>query len=150
MRVSDFSRRRFPFWTPGGPFWSISIENHISFARNSITGSPICAPSFPTSHSTLELSARAGFGFLPRPFPDRTPGGPFWSLSIENHTSFARNSPTGGPISAPSFPTSHSTLKLCARIGFRFFPPLFPVPDPRGAVLEPKCRKIIQVSFVIL
>ena len=150
MPFSDFYRGRFPFRTPGGPFWSLSIENHISFARNSLTGSPISVPSVPTGHSTLELSTRPGFRFFPRRFPFRTPGGPFYSLSLGTTYVFARNSLTGSPICVPSFPTSHSTLELSARTGFGFFPPPFPISDNRRAVLEPKCRKIRQVSLVIV
>ena len=61
MPVSDFLDARFPFWTPGGPFSSLSIGKDHVFASNSLTGSPICEPSNPTGYSILEQSARAGF-----------------------------------------------------------------------------------------
>ena len=139
--VLDFYRGRSPFQTPGGPFRSLSIKNQTSFARNSLTGSPISAPSVHASHSTLELGACTGFGFPRARFPFRNPGGPFWSLSIGNHTSFARNSLTGSPIRAPSVPTSYSTLGLSGHAGFGFLPRPFLVPGPRRAILEPKYQK---------
>ena len=59
--VSNFSDARFPFRTPGGPFWSLSVGKDYVFASNSLTGSPICKPLDAIGYSTLEQSARAGF-----------------------------------------------------------------------------------------
>ena len=88
MPVSEFSGRRFPFRTPGGPFWSQSVGKESLFAPNSLTVSLICEPSVPTFYSLLKRTGRAGFGIFQSPVP---------------------------------------------------------IPDPRRAVLEPKCCK--RVTF---
>ncbi|XXG77963.1 hypothetical protein AAC387_Pa08g2007 [Persea americana] len=52
--VSEFSGRRFPFRTTGGPFSSLSIGKASHFAPNSLTVSLICEQSVPTGYSHLE------------------------------------------------------------------------------------------------
>ena len=70
--VSEFSGRRFPFRTPGGPFWRLSVGKEFPLAPNSLTVSPICEPSVPTGYSHLDRTGRAGFGIFrsPVPLPD--------------------------------------------------------------------------------
>ena len=70
--VSDFSNRRFPFRTPGGPFSSLTVRKASISSPNSLTGSPIYEPSVPICYSTLDRSACAGFGFFRSsvPVPD--------------------------------------------------------------------------------
>ena len=67
--VFNFWRGRSLFWTPGGLFLSLSVGESYVFTRNSLTGSPIYEPSFPTSHSTHDQSLRAGFQLFRGPFP---------------------------------------------------------------------------------
>ena len=78
-------------------------------------------------------------------FPFRTPGGPFWSLSVGKESIFAPNSLTVSPICEPSVPTGYSHLERSGCAGFPIFRSPVPVPDRRRAVLEPKCRK--RVTF---
>ncbi|KAJ8615005.1 hypothetical protein MRB53_013050 [Persea americana] len=164
-RESDF--RRFPFPTPGGPFWSLSVGKESLFASNSLTMSPICEPSVPTGYCHLKRSDRHGLGIFRSPvpflqltlissevfvpvsefsggrFPFRTPGGPFWSLSVGEESLFAPNSRTVCLIWEPSIPTAFSHLERSGRASFRIFRSPVPVPDRRRAVLEPKCRKSV-------
>ena len=114
-----------------------------SFGRNSLTESSICVLSVPKSRSTHERSARAGFRFFPRPFPIPDPRQAVLELKCWQVKYLARNSLTRSPICLPSVPTSHSTLERSARAGFGFLLRPFSVPDPRRAVLEPKCRKVL-------
>ena len=67
--VSDFSGRRSPFRTPGGPFRSLSVGKESVFAPNSLTASPICEPSVPAGYSHPERTGRAGFGIFRSPVP---------------------------------------------------------------------------------
>ena len=73
MPGSEFSGRRFPFRTHGGPFWSLSVGEESLFAANSLTVCLIWEPSFHTAYSHLERSARACFRIFrpPVPVPDR-------------------------------------------------------------------------------
>ncbi|KAJ8614992.1 hypothetical protein MRB53_013037 [Persea americana] len=154
------SSYRFPFWTPGGPFWGLRVGNAYLFAPNSLTVSPICEPPVPTGYSHLERSGRASFGifrsqvtlisnevavpafyFSGRQFPFRTPGGPFWSVSVGKASLFTPNSLTVSPICEPSVSTGYSRLERSDRAGFGIFRSPVPDPDPRRPVLEPKCRK---------
>ena len=68
--ASDFSGRRFPFRTPGGPFWCLSVGKESLFAPNSLIVSPICELSVPTSYSHLERCGRAVVGIFRSPVPD--------------------------------------------------------------------------------
>ena len=76
-------------------------------------------------------------------FPFRTPGGPFWSLSVGEESLFAPNSLTVCLIWEPSVPTAYSHLKRSGHARFGIFRSLVPVPDRRRDVLEPKCRKSV-------
>ncbi|XXG88362.1 hypothetical protein AAC387_Pa12g0578 [Persea americana] len=69
MPVSDFSGLRFPLRTPGGSFFSLRVGKASISTPNSLTGSPTCELSVPTGYSTLDRSARAGFGFFRSPIP---------------------------------------------------------------------------------
>ncbi|KAJ8614998.1 hypothetical protein MRB53_013043 [Persea americana] len=71
--VLEFSDRRFPFRTPGGPIWGLSVGKAYLFAPNSITVSPICEPPVTTSYSHLERSSRTGVGIFRSPVPDPDP-----------------------------------------------------------------------------
>ncbi|KAJ8614996.1 hypothetical protein MRB53_013041 [Persea americana] len=157
------SSYRFPFWTPGGPIWGLSVGKASLFAPNSLTVSPICEPSVPTGYSHLERSSRAGVGIFRSQFPQvtlisnevavpafyfsgrqfqfRTPGGPFWSVSVGKASLFTPNSLTVSPICEPSVSTGYSRLERSDRAGFEIFRSPVPDPDPRRPVLEPKCRK---------
>ncbi|XXG69308.1 hypothetical protein AAC387_Pa06g2210 [Persea americana] len=118
MPVSEFSGRRFPFRTPGGPFWSVTLIS---------------------SELAVPVSEFSG-----RRFPFRTPGGPFWSLSVVKECVFAPNSLTVSPVCEPSVPARYSHLERTGRAGFEIFRSPVPVPDPRRAVLEPKCWKRVR------
>ena len=142
MAVSDFYRGRFPFRTPGGPFYSLSIGKSYDFR------SFFCyRESYLRNVSSYKsLYPRVKCLCWIRIFPAAVSrsghlAGRFRAYVSENQTSFARNSLTGSPICPPSLPTSHSTLDLSARADFGFLPQPFPVPDPRRAALEPKYRK---------
>ena len=76
-------------------------------------------------------------------FPFRAPGGPFRSLRVGESYAFALNSLTGSLICETSVSTSHSSLERSACAGFRFLEGPHPIPDPRRAVLEPKCWRIL-------
>ncbi|XXG88119.1 hypothetical protein AAC387_Pa12g0373 [Persea americana] len=84
--------------------------------------------------------------FSSRRFQLRTPGGPFSSLSVGKASVFAPNSLTESLICEPSVPTGYSTLERSDRAGFVFFWSPVPVPDPRRAVFEPKCRKSVPFA----
>ena len=66
---------------PAGRFRGKLFENPI-FRCNSLTGSPNCKPSVPTSYFTSMGSSRVSFGVLRSRFPFRTPGGPFSSQTV--------------------------------------------------------------------
>ena len=99
------------------------------------------------SHQFLQLTLISSEVFVPVSefsggrFPFRTPGGPFWSLSVGKESLLAPNSLTASPICEPSVPTGYSHLMRTGRAGFGIFRSPVPVPDPRRAVLEPKCWK---------
>ncbi|KAJ8615004.1 hypothetical protein MRB53_013049 [Persea americana] len=166
VAVSEFSGSRFPFRTPGGPFWSQSVGKASLFAPNSLTVSLICEPSVPTGYSHLERSGRADFRIFRSPvpflqltlisgevtvpvsefsglrFPFRTPGSPFWIQSVGKASLFAPNSLTVSPICESSVPTGYYHLERSGRSDFGIFRSPVPIPNHRRAVLEPKCRKI--------
>ncbi|KAJ8614994.1 hypothetical protein MRB53_013039 [Persea americana] len=153
----NYSERRFPFRTPDGPFWGLSVGKAYLFAPNSLTVGPICEPPVPPGYSHLERSGRAGFGNFRSPVPDpdprravleprfpfRTPGGPFWGLSVGKAYLFAPNSLTVSPVCEPPVPTGYSNLERSGRAGFAIFRSPVPNPDPQRAVLKPKCRKSV-------
>ncbi|KAJ8614990.1 hypothetical protein MRB53_013035 [Persea americana] len=153
----NYSKRRFPFRTPDGPFWGLSVGKAYLFAPNSLTVGPICEPPVPPGYSHLERSGRAGFGNFRSPVPDpdprravleprfpfRTPGGPFWGLSVGKAYLFAPNSLTVSPVCEPPVPTGYSNLERSGRAGFAIFRSPVPNPDPQRAVLKPKCRKSV-------
>ena len=91
-----------------------------------------------SSEVTVPVSEFSG-----RRFPFRTPGGPFWSLSVGEESLFAPNSLTVCLILEASVRTAYSHLERSGRAGFGIFRPPDPVPDPRRAVLEPICRKSV-------
>ncbi|KAJ8614997.1 hypothetical protein MRB53_013042 [Persea americana] len=128
--VLEFSDRRFPFRTPGGPIWGLSVGKAYLFAPNSIT----------VTLTSSEVAAPV-LKFSDRRFPFRTPGGPFGSLSVGKESLFAPNSLTVSPICELSVPTSYSHLERSGRAGVGIFRSPVPDPDPWRAVLEPKCRK---------
>ena len=99
-------------------------------------------PSVLTSLSTLERSARAGFGFFRGTFSVQNPQRAIFEPKCWKIPCFSRNSLTGSPIFEPSIPTSLSTLERSARAGFGMLWGPFSVPDYRRAVFEPKCWKI--------
>ena len=138
----NFSGDGFSFRTPGGPFSSLNVGRRRVLDRNSLTESPICVPSVPTSLSTLERIARAGFGIFRGPFSVPNPRRTVFEPKCWKITSFARNYLTGSPTCVPSVPTSLFTLERNRRAGFEVFRGLFPVPEPRRAVFEPMCWKV--------
>ena len=89
-----------------------------------------------SSEVTVPVSEFSG-----RRFPILTPGGPFWSLSVGKASLFAPNSLTVSLVCEPSVPTGYSHHERSGRANFRIFRSPVPVPDPRRAVLEPKCRR---------
>ncbi|KAJ8615001.1 hypothetical protein MRB53_013046 [Persea americana] len=153
----NYSERRFPFRTPDGPFWGLSVGKAYLFAPNSLTVGPICEPPVPPGYSHLERSGRAGFGNFRSPVPDpdprravleprfpfRTPGGPFWGLSVGKAYLFAPNSLTVSIVCEPPVPTGYSNLERSGRASFAIFRSPVPNPDPQRAVLKPKCRKSV-------
>ncbi|KAJ8615003.1 hypothetical protein MRB53_013048 [Persea americana] len=130
--VLEFSGRRFPIRTAGGPFWSLSVGKAYVFARNSLN------VTLTSNEVTVPVSEFSG-----RRFPFRTPGGPFWSPSVGKEYLFAPNSLTVSPIYEPPVPTGYSHLERSGCTGFGIFRSPVPDPDLRQAVLEPKCRKSI-------
>ena len=144
MPVSEFSGRRFPFRTPGKPFWSLSVGKQSLFAPNSLTVSPICEPSVPTGYSHLERTGRASFGIFRSPVPIPDPRRAVLEPKCRKSVAFRPNSLTVSPIWEPSVPTGYSHLERSARAGFGIFRSPVPVPDHRRAVLEPKCWKRVR------
>ncbi|KAJ8615006.1 hypothetical protein MRB53_013051 [Persea americana] len=142
MPVSEFSGCRFRFRTPRGPFWSLSVGKASLFAPNSLTVTPNCEPFVPTGYSHLERRGHAVSEFSGSRFPFRTPGGPFWCQSVGKASLFAPNSLTVSPICESSVPTGYYHLEQSGRSDFGIFRSPVPIPNPRRAVLEPKCRKI--------
>ena len=141
MPVSEFSGPRYPFRTPGGPFWSLSVGKESLLATNSLTVIPICEPSVPTGYSHLERSDRAGFGIFRSPVPIPDPRRAVLEHKCWKSVPFRPNSLTVSPIWEPSVPTGYFHLERSGRAGFGIFRSPVPVPDPRRAVLEPKCWK---------
>ena len=140
-------RGLFPVLDPRRAVFEPKCWKIPCFIHNDLTGrSPICVPLVPTSLSTLERSARAGFGIFRGMFffPD-TCLAVFerkrWKIPC-----FARNSIIGSPICVPLVPTCLSILVRSAHVGFGIFRGPFSVPYPRRAVFGPKCWKI--PSFV--
>ena len=143
MSVSEFSGRRFPFRTPGGPFWSLSVGKESFFAPNSLTVSPICEPSVPTGYSHLERTGRAGFGIFRSPVPVPDPRRAVLEPKCRRRVPFRPKLPNR--VSYLGAVSSYSLLSSRAKwpCSFGIFWSPVPVPDRRWDVLEPKCRKSV-------
>ena len=141
MPASEFFGLGFPFRTPGGPFWSQSVGKESPFAPNSLTVSPIYEPSVPIAYSHLERSGRAGFRIFRSRVPVPDPRRAVLEPKCRKRVPFRPNSLTVSPICEPSVLTGYSHLDRRDRARFGIFRSPVPDPDPRRAVLEPKCRK---------
>ena len=75
------------FGPPNGRFRAKVFGKPI-FRCDFLTGGPICEPSAPTTYSTLEGSARAGFGFFPLPFPFPDPWRAVFELKCSKNSFF--------------------------------------------------------------
>ena len=130
----------FPILEPPAGRFRAKVSEYPTFWCNSLTGSPNCEPSVPTSYFTPMGSAHASFGFFPLPFPFSEPRRAVFEPKCSKNSCFGEFS------NRESYFRTISSYNLLyprgsARAGFGFFPLPFPFPDPRRAVFEPKCSK---------
>ena len=126
--VFEFSDCRFPFRTPGGPYWGLSFGKAYLFAPNSLTLSPIFEPSVPTGYTHLERSGRVGFRFFRSAVPGPAPRRAVLEPKCRKRVPFR-----------PKLPNRESCLRavssyrlLSSRAKWPCRRPIFPVGDSRS------------------